>query len=70
MIRTMLKVNHDVDISTYSKLKSVLKQKNRGYKAVKAQILNVEQIREFLRSAPDSEYLAIKVSKKDSFSKD
>lgn len=62
MLRTMLNIKKNVDISTYCKLKSFLKLKSSGYKPKKAKILTSEEMKTFLLEAPDEEYLFTKVS--------
>ncbi|KAJ8914002.1 hypothetical protein NQ315_012025 [Exocentrus adspersus] len=58
MLKSMLKVHKD--ISKYGKLTSYLKVGSRKYKTKKAKILERNQI-EFLKKAPDVEYLQVKV---------
>ncbi|KAJ8911701.1 hypothetical protein NQ315_013163 [Exocentrus adspersus] len=51
-----------IDISKYGKLTSYLKVGSRKYKTKKAKILERNQIEEFLKKAPDVEYLQVKVA--------
>ncbi|KAJ8910396.1 hypothetical protein NQ315_010457 [Exocentrus adspersus] len=63
MLKSMLKVHKGIDISKYGKLTSYLKVgKSRKYKTKKAKILERNQIEEFLKKAPDVEYLQGKVA--------
>jgi len=54
-------VHRSIDILKYGKLTSYLKSASRNYKPKRAKILEREQIEEFLRKAPDQEYLQVKV---------
>lgn len=62
MIRTLLNLRHDVDISKYLKLRAFLKKKNEGYSPKKARVLTKEQFDMFIFNAPDEKYLAAKVN--------
>ncbi|KAJ8918238.1 hypothetical protein NQ315_014108 [Exocentrus adspersus] len=63
MLKSMLKVHKGIDISKYGKLTSYLKVGSRKYKTKKAKILlERNQIEEFLKKAPDVEYLQVKVA--------
>ncbi|KAJ8909670.1 hypothetical protein NQ315_008900, partial [Exocentrus adspersus] len=62
MLKSMLKVHKGIDISQYGKLTSYLKVGSRKYKTKKAKILERNQIEEFLKKAPDVEYLQVKVA--------
>lgn len=62
MIRTTLYINHNVDISSYLKVKAFLKRKNDGYKPKKSAVLTTQQINDFITRAPDDEFLFVKVS--------
>lgn len=61
MLRTMLKLKKNIDISKYSKLLAFIKRKNENYKPKKSKILTMEQVDEFLMKAPDEKYLMMKV---------
>ncbi|KAJ8921370.1 hypothetical protein NQ315_002986 [Exocentrus adspersus] len=61
MLKSMLKVHKGIDISKYGKLTSYLKVGSRKYKTKKAKILERNQIEEFLKKAPNVEYLQVKV---------
>lgn len=62
MIKTMLNVKHNIDLSKFSKLTSLLKRKNVGYKPKKSKVLTAEQVDKFLMEAPDDTFLMVKVS--------
>ncbi|KAJ8910471.1 hypothetical protein NQ315_015606 [Exocentrus adspersus] len=62
MLKSMLKVHKGIDISKYGKLTSYLKVGSGKYKTKKAKILERNQIEEFLKKAPDVEYLQVKVA--------
>lgn len=61
MIKSMLRINSDVDISKYFKLIAYLKRQAEGYRPKKSKILTGVQIDQFLKSALDDEYLLMKV---------
>lgn len=62
MLRTTLSVKNDVDISKYPKLRSLLKRKSDGFKSQKSKIFSPEDIKTFLKNAPDYKYLITKVT--------
>lgn len=62
MLRSMLAINHDIDLSKHLKLRAFLKRKSAGYIAKKSKILNEEQIDYFILNASDDTFLAAKVS--------
>lgn len=62
MIKAMLRVNNDVDISKHFKLIAYLKRQGEGYQAKKSKIFTRDQIEQFLKCAPDDEYLLMKVA--------
>ncbi|KAJ8921722.1 hypothetical protein NQ315_010632 [Exocentrus adspersus] len=62
MLKSMLKVHKGIDISKYDKLTSYLKVGSRKYKTKKAKILERNQIEQFLKKAPNVEYLQVKVA--------
>lgn len=61
MLKTMLKLRNNIDISTYTKCVSFLKFQSSGYQCQKSLTLTSEQIQKFLSEAPDREYLFTKV---------
>ncbi len=62
MLKSMLKLNEDVDISKYPKVKVFLKKKSEGHKPMQAKMFSKEEIRKFIFEAPDFDQLATKVS--------
>lgn len=60
MIKSLVKIKENLDISKFHKLTSFLKQKNVGFRAQKAQVFTKEDISRFML-APDEVYLMIKV---------
>ncbi|KAJ8979476.1 hypothetical protein NQ317_009463 [Molorchus minor] len=62
MLKTMINIKNNIDISIYPKLRSFLKLKSTGYKTKKSKILTPEQIKHFLLKAPNREYLFTKKS--------
>lgn len=62
MLRSVISLKHDVDISKYLKLKTFLKRKSTGFKSKKAKVLNSEQIQLFIDKANDEKFLFTKVS--------
>lgn len=61
MLRTMLNINNNVEIVKYAKLRAFLKRKSDGYRSKKSRIFTSEQIHNFIKEAPDNEYLLTKV---------
>lgn len=61
MLKRMLMIKNNVDITTYAKLRSYLKNKHIGYKPKKSKVLSTENIKKFLDEAPDNVYLGTKV---------
>lgn len=61
MLRSMISVNDDTDISKYAKLKAFLKNKNIGYRPKQSAVFSVEEVATFINEAPDQIYLLKKV---------
>ncbi|XP_031350882.1 uncharacterized protein LOC116176442 [Photinus pyralis] len=61
MLRTILSIRHNVNISNYEKLRAYLKRQNVGYKPKKSNVLSETEIEKFLNEAP-IEYLPQKVA--------
>lgn len=61
MLKTMMKMNEGIDISTYHNLSTFLKKKSAGYKPKKAKAFTAEEIERFLNDAPDETWLDVKV---------
>ena len=64
MLRSTLSIKHDVDISKFAKLRSLLKRQSEGYRPKKSKILSNAEINKFILEAADKEYLMIMVSYK------
>lgn len=62
MVKSTLNIKHQVDISKYFKLTTLLKRKSEGYIAKKAKTFSPEEINKFLNDAPDQLYLQSKVT--------
>lgn len=61
MLRTIINVQKNIDISKYALLRSFIKQQNVGYKCRKAKVFSPAELDTFLKRAPDSKYLVTKV---------
>lgn len=62
MLKCTLKLNENFDISGYRRLTEFLKTKSIGYKPVQASVFSKEHIDKFIDTAPDKEWLDVKVS--------
>lgn len=62
MLRAVLLIKENINIANYLKLKSYLKRKSVGYEAKKSRVFSRNEINEFLRKAPDHDFLLLKVS--------
>lgn len=60
MLRAVINIKQNIDISQYPKLRGFLKRQNTGYKAKKSNVLSEENVRTFLNTAPEED-LVIKV---------
>lgn len=61
MIKAMLNVNNNQDISKFYKLIAFLKRKGEGYRPKKSKIFTRQNIDKFIAEAPDDKYLMFKV---------
>lgn len=61
MLRSMILIENNVDISNYAKVKSFIKQKNIGYEAKKSRVFTEEEVQKFVNDASDIDFLAHKV---------
>ncbi|CAK1588890.1 unnamed protein product [Parnassius mnemosyne] len=61
MIKSMLKIRNNVDISEYPKLNAFLKLQSDSFTTKKSKILTSNEVERFLNEAPDDRYLATKV---------
>ncbi|OXU31916.1 hypothetical protein TSAR_008221 [Trichomalopsis sarcophagae] len=62
MLKKTLNTRDSINIKNFHNLKILLKNNNKGYKPVKAYVLEWEKIMTFLKEEPDNIYLAAKVS--------
>lgn len=62
MLKKTLGRYNNVDISTNKRLLAFLKEKSIGYDRKKCKVFTAEEISRFLQTAPDDDYLAMKVS--------
>ena len=61
MLKATLRINDNIDISSYSALLKFLKQQNVGYTPVKSQLFTIEEIEKFINEAFDEDWLHYKV---------
>lgn len=64
MLKSTINIKHGIDISTYPKLRALLKRKSEGHTPKKSKTLTPDDINRFLIEAPDNEYLLTKVNLK------
>lgn len=62
ILRTMLNIEQNTDISKFNKLIILLKRLSQGYVPKKSRILQFSDIQRFINESLDEKYLAIKVS--------
>lgn len=63
MLKLVIQIKNNIDISKYNKLISFLKKKNHNFKSVQAKVFTPEQVQRFLKEAPNEKYLSHKVNK-------
>lgn len=61
MLRAVISLKQNVDISKFNHLIAFLKKQSVGHKPKKSRILTIEDISRFLREADDKEFLLMKV---------
>jgi hypothetical protein len=61
MLRTMISIDKNVDLSKYTNLIAFLKRQSEGYRAKKSKSFSKENIEKFLTTANDEDYLMQKV---------
>lgn len=61
MLKSVIKIKNDLDISKFFKVTSYIKRQNVGFRPKKAKVFNKEEVTKFLNEAPDEVYLMIKV---------
>ncbi|KAB0790716.1 hypothetical protein PPYR_13573 [Photinus pyralis] len=62
MLRLMINIRQNVDISKFMKLQAFLKRLSVGFVPKKSKILEYNDIEKFISAAPDMDYLVIKAS--------
>lgn len=60
-LKCLIQLNENINIAQYNKLIAFLKGQNDTYEPKKSKVLTMENITKFFDTAPDSEYLLIKV---------
>ncbi|KAG4066916.1 hypothetical protein HA402_009018 [Bradysia odoriphaga] len=60
MLKCTIRTNFGIDIGKFYQLASFLKQKNKGYKAVKALVFTEQEVARFLVEAPDRDWIDVK----------
>lgn len=61
MLKSTLNLNNKIDISSYSRLVTLIKRKCEGYTGKKSRILSSDEIKKFIHEAPDHHHLLTKV---------
>ncbi|XP_044594033.1 uncharacterized protein LOC123271707 [Cotesia glomerata] len=61
MLKTEFNLNHSIDINKFHRLKTFMKNNNKGFRPKKSQVFSLSQIKKFLVDASDDIYLAMKV---------
>jgi hypothetical protein len=62
MLKSTVRNKNNIDIKTYCNLTTFLKRRSDGYIGRKSKVLSSNDVERFLKEAPDSQYLATKVS--------
>ncbi|KAJ3655194.1 hypothetical protein Zmor_014331 [Zophobas morio] len=62
MLKAVLLLKENLDISKFCKVTAYLKRKSTGYQPKKSKCLSRDQIDKFLLEAPDKEFLLMKVA--------
>lgn len=65
MLKKTINHNDNIDITSYDRLLSFLKENSVGFESEKFKIFTTEEINRFLTEAPDHDYLLMKVSNKE-----
>jgi tRNA 2-selenouridine synthase SelU len=61
MLRTLISINKNLDLSKYTNLIAFFKRQSEGYRAKKSESFSKENIEKFLTTANDEDYLMHKV---------
>lgn len=62
MLKSVLNTRHNLDIYKFKQLIAFLKKNGKNYDPKKSKLLTENQINEFIKSAPNNEFLATKVN--------
>lgn len=62
MLKSTVKTKHGIDIKSYSNLLAFLKRRSSGHVSKKSKVFSADNVKKFLKEAPDCRYLATKVS--------
>lgn len=62
MLKSLIHTRHNVNIHDYATLIQFLKRKSEGYAPKKAKVLSEDQVQQFIKEAPDDQFLAVKVN--------
>ena len=61
MLKLTISVNHDIDISRFKRLIAFLKRKHERHEPKQARVFKPEEVKKFLKTADDKQYLLEKV---------
>ncbi|XP_046479949.1 UTP--glucose-1-phosphate uridylyltransferase isoform X2 [Neodiprion pinetum] len=60
MLRSTIKIKHNIKVKKFTRLLAFLKQKSNGYEAKKSKALTLDNVKKFLSDAPDKTYMVTK----------
>lgn len=63
MLKSTMKINDQVDISTYASVNAMLKKESKGHIPKQARIFTENELKLFIDTAPDDLWLDVKVTK-------
>ena len=61
MLKATFRINDNIDITSWLKLRDFIKKQNSGYKPATAKLLTRTEIDKFINEAPDEKWLDLKV---------
>jgi hypothetical protein len=61
MVRSLMNINHGIDISRFLKLRAFLKKQNECYTPKKSRVFTKKEFDKFLSDSSDQQYLGLKV---------